>query len=137
MDRGRYAPDPGERVSVEDGALEPGSGSSTVDPGAQMDKDEHNRGGTRTLRLRLEGRPYAQVHRVWITRSSGSRSHLVTGAPLTWWTRRPQPGTRPVDRRWPHASRWGGPVAGGPLPRCEEGGEKDLRNGAGLPTPSG
>jgi hypothetical protein len=52
MDRGCCGPDPGERVSVEGGALEPGSGRCTVDPGAQTDKDEHDRGGTRTLRLR-------------------------------------------------------------------------------------
>ena len=80
MDRGRCGPDPGERVSVEGGALEPGSGRCTVAPGAQMDKDEHNRSGTRTLRLRSRV-TCGQVHRVWITRSSGSRSHLVTAAP--------------------------------------------------------
>ncbi len=33
MDPGRCGPDPGERVSVEGGALEPGSGRCTVDPG--------------------------------------------------------------------------------------------------------
>ena len=80
MDRGRCGPDPGERVSVEGGALEPGSGRCTVDPGAQMDKDEHNRGGARTLRLTSRV-ACGQVHRVWITGSSGSRSHLVTAAP--------------------------------------------------------
>jgi hypothetical protein len=80
MDRGRCGPDPGERVSVEGGALEPGSGRSTVDPGAQMDKNEHNRSGTPTLRLTSKV-ACGQVHRVWITRSSGSRSHLVTAAP--------------------------------------------------------
>lgn len=77
MDRGRGGPDPGERVSVEGGALEPGSGRCTVDPGAQLDKDEHNLGDTQTLRLTSRV-ACGQVHRVWITRSSGSRSHLVT-----------------------------------------------------------
>ena len=80
MDRGRCGPDPGERVSVEDGALEPGSGRCTVDPGAQMDKDEHNPRSSRTLGVRSRV-TCGQVHRVWITRSSGSRSHLVTAAP--------------------------------------------------------
>ena len=80
MDPGRCGPDPGERVSVEGGALEPGSGRCTVDPGAQLDKDEHNRSGTRTLRLTSRV-ACGQVHRVWITGSSGSRSHLVTAAP--------------------------------------------------------
>ena len=80
MDPGRCGPDPGERVSVEGGALEPGSGRCTVDPGAQLDKYEHNRGGARTLRLTSRV-ACGQVHRVWITGSSGSRSHLVTAAP--------------------------------------------------------
>ena len=80
LDRGRCGPDPGERVSVEAERSNRGRGRCTVDPGAQWDKDERNRSGTRTLRLTSKV-ACGQVHRVWITRSSGSRSHLVTAAP--------------------------------------------------------
>ena len=108
MDRGRCGPDPGERVSVEGGALEPGSGRCTVDPGAQLDKDEHNRGGTRTLRLRSRV-ACGQVHRVWITGSSGSRSHLVTAAP---GGSAPAigPSSRPCDSRSGSKPSQGAPI---------------------------
>ena len=108
MDRGRCGPDPGERVSVEGGALEPGSGRCTVDPGAQMDKDEHNRGGTRTLRLTSRV-ACGQVHRVWITGSSGSRSHLVTAAPGGSAPRDRAP-SRPFDSRSGSKPSQGAPI---------------------------
>jgi len=56
MDRGIGGPDPGERVSVEGGALEPGSGRCTVDPGAQVDKDEHYLGEYSNPQVEVEGR---------------------------------------------------------------------------------
>ena len=125
MDRGRCGPDPGERVSVEGGALEPGSGRCTVDPGAQMDKDEHNRGGARTLRLRSRV-TCGQVHRVWITGSSGSRSHLVTAAPG---------GCCPRDRALLSAlcQPFGLKALTGRADTCTEGGPSWVIAGPGLP----
>jgi hypothetical protein len=79
MDRGRFGPDPGERVSVEGGALEPGSGRCTVALGAQMDNDEHDRGGTRTLRVKSKV-TCGQVYSVWTTRSNHRHSHEATHA---------------------------------------------------------
>ena len=80
MDPSRCGPDPGERVSVEGGALEPGSGRCTVDPARSWTRTRTTRRGSRTLGVRSRV-ACGQVHRVWITGSSGSRSLLVTAAP--------------------------------------------------------
>ena len=119
--------DPGERVSVEGGALEPGSGRCTVDPGAQLDKDEHNRGGVRTLRLTSRV-ACGQVHRVWITRSSGSRSHLVTACRTGRIWRAPAIGP-PLGLCQPFGLK----ALTGRADTCTEGGPSWVIAGPGLP----